>query len=372
MGHRNAITVSTWTALIAGAGWLLSGALYGALTYFNSVVPASLVRLVFPETIPANAWHTPMPWPVVLPVVSTLTLAGLAAVSVKVALPGPGERARPVPVLLAVWFAVVLASFFAQGLWAAGTVLAGWPPPRLAFMLNGVESSLLSAGYSGIVWGWVPALLAVRRVRTGRPTAPSAPEGGKWIMATAFLAAALVAAVPLSAAATKARLPAAAPPQPSEPPVVYGSPGVSAATEDAGTDWCAGGQVEITLGQPDAATGHRAVDLRLQNVGTKACVLAAYPDIAFDDEDGWAMEVFVFRGGTFMTDDPGRQPITLAPEETARASLGWNAMAAAGDKRAGTILVAPYAGTVRTSLPADLDIVNGGAAAVTAWAADAG
>ena len=44
-------------------------------------------------------------------------------------------------------------------------------------------------------------------------------------------------------------------------------------------------------------------------------------------------------------------------------------MAAAGDTQAGTVLVAPYAGSDREKLPVVLDIVNGGAVAVTAWQA---
>ena len=82
------------------------------------------------------------------------------------------------------------------------------------------------------------------------------------------------------------------------------------------------------------------------------------------------MSVLVFRGGTFMTDDPGLEPLTLRPGGSARALLGWNAMAAAGDVQTGAVLVAPYAGTGREKLPLVLDIVNGGAVAVTAWHAD--
>jgi hypothetical protein len=72
-------------------------------------------------------------------------------------------------------------------------------------------------------------------------------------------------------------------------------------------------------------------------------------------------------GGSFMTTDARRHPITLAPGAAAQASLGWNAMAPAGSTTVGTILVAPYAGAVRQKSSAVLDIVNGGAVAVTAW-----
>ena len=86
---------------------------------------------------------------------------------------------------------------------------------------------------------------------------------------------------------------------------------------------------------------------RLTNNGSAPCVLESYPDVAFDNVDGWAIDVLVVHGGSFMTDDPGIKPVTLAPGESAQASMGWNAMAAAGDTRVGSMLVAPYAGTLR-------------------------
>ena len=47
--------------------------------------------------------------------------------------------------------------------------------------------------------------------------------------------------------------------------------------------------------------------------------------------------------------------------------MGWNAMAAAGDTRVGSMLVAPYAGTLRQKSTVDLDIIDGGTVSVTAW-----
>jgi len=68
-----------------------------------------------------------------------------------------------------------------------------------------------------------------------------------------------------------------------------------------------------------------------------------------------------------MTEDAGNSHLTLAPGAQAQAFLGWNAMAAAGDTRTGTLLAAPYAGTVRRSAVVDLDIIGGGAVSLTAW-----
>lgn len=378
MGNRMGVTVgSAWTAVVAGLGWLVSGALYGVLTWFGFGIPATVVRLVTPETVAGTAWHSVMPWPVVVPALSALVLMGLTAFLAQFVLPRSAPEAeRPLPTFLAVWFCVVLASFATGVLWSGGTVLANWPPARLAMLFSDVESDLLSAGYWGIAWGWIPALaglLAARRQRTAHTagTARTAPPRASSIRIgmTVVVAVLLVASAPLAAAANRAaRTPEAVPaPAPSQPQVVYGSPETAAAHQAPGPDWCPSGQVSITPGQTDAAAGHRGLDIRLVNTGAAPCVLNSYPDVTFDDSAGWAMEVLLVRGGSFMTTDPGVHAITLAPGASAHASLGWNAMAAAGVTRAGTLLVAPYAGAVRQSSPADLDIVNGGAVSVTAW-----
>jgi hypothetical protein len=124
------------------------------------------------------------------------------------------------------------------------------------------------------------------------------------------------------------------------------------------------------LGGGDAATGHRAQELRITNTGEADCLLARYPDVAFDDKGGSAMSVLVFRGGTYMTDDPRLEPLTLPPGGSARALLGWNAMAAAGGRPGRRRAGGAVCGNGREKLPLVLDIVSGGAVAVTAWHAD--
>lgn len=391
MGNRMGITAgSAWTALAAGLGWLLSGALYGLLTSF-SVVPSGFVRLLSPETVRSTAWQAVMPWPAVVAVLSTLTLMGLTAVLLQFvlarsAVESAGEsgvqpaaesavgRKRPPTSVMAVWLCVILASFATSVLWSAGTILAQWPPARLALLFNSVQSDLLSAGYWGIVWGWVPALAgtfaARRQQQSARPERRTRPPARLvWIAATAICAAVLVASAPVSAAANRAaRPPQAAPsPPPSQPEVVYGSPEIGPARQAPEAGWCSSEQVSLSVGQPDAATGHRGLGIRLVNTGGTPCVLNSYPDIAFDDTGGWAMEVLLVRGGSFMTTDPGAHAITVLPGAAAEAFLGWNAMAGAGDTHVGTLLAAPYAGAARQSSAISLDIVNGGAVSVTAW-----
>jgi hypothetical protein len=376
MGNRVGVTAgNAWTAVAAGCGWLLSGALFAILSWF-SIVPTSLARLVVPETVAASAWRSVMPWPVLVPALSALTLMGLTVLLLHFASPRPArEKARAAPAVMTVWLCVVLASFTSSVLWSAGTILATWPPPRAAMLFSNVESAMLSAGYWGIIWGWIPALvwtlMARRRPRnaperTARPTALTLLLG-----ATAACGVLLVAAAPLSGAASRAAQAAqvrpAPLPAPSQPPVVYGSPMVGPSLQAPDPAWCRGEQVTVSLGEPDAATGHRGMPIRLVNTGGSPCVLNSYPDVAFNDTAGWAMEVLLVRGGSFMTTDPGARPVTVAPGATAEAYLGWNAMAGAGDTRVGTVLVAPFSGAARSSLAMGLDVVNGGYVAVTAW-----
>jgi hypothetical protein len=386
MGNIRGITAdSAWTAIVAGFGWLLSGALFATLTWFN-ILPATFVRLLVPETIAATAWRSVMPWPVLIPALSMLTLVGLMVLLLRPALPNPAAaqptpagKPASTPVFMTVWLCVVLSSFVTSVLWSAGGILAQWPPMRAAMLFSSVETALLSAGYWGIVWGWVPALAwallarrrggAVRTVRAGRAGHRSAVA--VLAGATAACAVLLVAAAPLSGAATRAASAAQVRPSPSQspstPPVVYGSPLVGPAQQPPETDWCRGEQVAISLGQPDAAASHRGMPIKLTNKGGTPCVLTSYPDVAFDDTAGWAMEVLLVQGGSFATKDPGVHRVTVLPGASAEAFLGWNAQAGAGDTRVGTVLVAPYTGAARSSSAISLDIGNGGVAAVTAW-----
>lgn len=397
MGIRMGATAGSTTAAVtvtaAAFGWLLSGGLFAALSWFGRV-PASFARLVVPETVAAASWHSVMPWPVVVPALSALTLMGLLTVLLRVAVPRPtavgaGARAG----LMSVWFSVVLASFLTSALWSAGSILAQWPPMRAASLFDGVGPAVLAGGYWGIVWGWVPALVwrfLAARTRDGRAGGDSGAAGvggaagvvvdgnqagrraagGTVLTVTAVFAVLLVAAAPLSGAANRAAAAQLSPvpaPTPTTPPVVYGSPTVGPSFQAPEPRWCRSAQVKISLGEPDAATGHRGMPVRLVNTGRAPCVLNAYPDVAFDDTAGWAMDILPVHGGSFMTTDPGARSVTLPAGAAAQAFLGWNAMAGAGDTRVGTVLVAPFPGAARTSLPADLDVVNGGYVAVTAW-----
>ena len=366
---------SAWIAGFSGLGWLLSGLLNGWLTTRPGVLPMAFVQLLFPETIALDAWRAVDIWPVFLALVSTLTFMILTACVLLFVEPlnavDPAQRRIR---FFATWMCVVVASFATSVLSALGELIAGWPPPRLAMLFDGVDSDLLAAGYWGIFWGWLPVaagmLIAEKRpFGLGRRKTPGLP-GLLVAVAAIGMAGTLVAAIPQAQRETKAQAaaepPSAAPPAaPESDPI--GSPSVSYATQPAGTDWCDGKDLSLTVSEPDGATGHRALRMGMTNNGANSCVLESYPDLAFDNVDGWAIDVLVVHGGSFMTDDPGIARVTLAPGQGAEAFMGWNAMASAGDTRTGNLLVAPYAGTLRQNSTVYLDIIDRGTVSVTAW-----
>ncbi len=348
----------TAAAVTAGLGWFVSGALSAALTNFVPILPSSVIQLVFPPTVPRASWYLDAPWHVLLPLLSTVTFVGLLVLLIDRVL------ARPVGdsgiAFFALWLCSVLATFITSLLWALGVLIVSWPPIRIAFLLEDFGATLLAGSYWGIIWGWLPALMAVRALhdpqRTVRPIALP-------LMATAAIAVMFVGSAPATLD-TQIAQPA---PAPTEEPVVYGSPPTADISESVGADWCRDDQLRIKPGTPDSATGHRVLVVTVLNTSGAPCVIDFYPDIAFDDATGWAMDVFPVRGGSFLTEDAGRSAFTLQPGGAATSAIGWNAMATSQSSPAGTLLVAPYAGATRQSFPVELDIITGSSVSVTAW-----
>lgn len=375
MGQHGKITIGTaWIVVGAGIGWLFSGALNGWLLTQQVRLPAQFTRMLFPETIAMRTWQSAQPWPILLAVFSVLALMAFTLLLLRGAGIRAGKRAGDQPIgFLAAWMSIVLAGFAAAAFASLGYVIASWPPARLAWLLDGVQPALLAAGYWGIIWGWMPALAGTLVMKSAKPLpAPKAARrrpDAMVLLIAGLLAVILVATIPAAYNYTnETQAPQAAPPQPATPsPTPYGWSDRSDSFQAAGENWCSGEGVSISWHEPEGATGHRGMGFDLTNTGTGPCVLESYPDIAFNNAEGWAMDVLVVHGGSFMTDDPGVSAITLLPGQSARAFLGWNAMAAAGDMRTGTMLVAPYAGTLRHSSPVDLDIIDGGAVSLTAW-----
>jgi hypothetical protein len=382
------------TTVVASALWFASGAVYGLLVWF-SVLPVS-PKIVFPETIAAYTWQSVAPWNVVLPALSVLAFAGLFA-SIVLLLNRPGRAT-----FLPVWFAAIGASFLTALIVAIGQTAANWPPMRLAMAPQYIVEALPDAGYWGIVWGWIPAVVAVLLARravarvSGAPVsnapisdapASEAPDAAAPAPRRASAVPALVAAllVLVAGVGIVASMPAAntanralyddTPPAIVEPQPTYTPPPpVPVAPGDfiIPSDWCTTDQLTLLAGGGDAATGHRQFSFSATNVSETACVLEGYPDLAFGNDESGDLGVNVFRGGSFMTEDAGAQPITLQPGGRATTQLGWNANATAGVFATDTVWAAPYPGAVRLPFEQELDITAGSTVAVTAWQLDAG
>jgi hypothetical protein len=149
-------------------------------------------------------------------------------------------------------------------------------------------------------------------------------------------------------------------------------PTAAPASGDLDPQWCTPDRATPLLGEPDAATGHRGLPIRLMNFSDEPCVIEGYPDVAFGDQNQHLLAVTIERGGSFMTQDPGPQRIEVPAGGYAVTYLGWDAASPHGALVTKTIYAAPTAGMERGSwgLDFDLDIVEGSTVAITAWALD--
>ena len=147
-------------------------------------------------------------------------------------------------------------------------------------------------------------------------------------------------------------------------------PTAAPASGDLDPQWCTPDKATLLLGEPDAATGHRGLPIRLMNFSDEPCVIEGYPDVAFGDQNQHLLAVTIERGGSFMTQDPGPQRIEVPAGGYAVTYLGWDAASPHGALVTKTIYAAPTAGMERGSwgLDFDLDIVEGSTVAITAWA----
>ncbi|MDF2920972.1 MAG: hypothetical protein K0S70_5190, partial [Microbacterium sp.] len=134
--------------------------------------------------------------------------------------------------------------------------------------------------------------------------------------------------------------------------------------------WCTEDRATVLKGEPDAATGHRGMPLRLFNFSEEPCVIEGYPDIAFGDQNGHLLDVTIEHGGSFMAQDPGPQRIEIPAGGEAVTVLGWDAASPHGALVTNTVWAAQTPGMVRGSWPLELDIVEGSTVAVTAWTVD--
>ena len=343
-------------------------------------VASSMAALGFPNALPDHLRHLlECPGFAVVTVLAALAAAAFAAVLLPAAGKGAGSRGTA---FLAAWACVVVASVAGSAVLAGGLVLAEWPPARKIYIFSSVTPLLLSGAYWGVIWGWIPALLAARSPGVQRtppnPPAPPAPpaqprrdagSGRPWLRPLWAFAGASVALLLLTPVLATDPDVYAEPvtPEPTQEPVVYGAEPVGPSLTPPDPQWCTGEEVTADIDGWDAATGHRGARITVTNTGDRSCVVDNYPDLAFENTDGWVMDITAVHGGSFMTEDTPAGPVPLGPGDSASAGIGWNGTAGAGMTRVGTLLVAPFAGTLRQKLEADIDLTEPGFLTVTRW-----
>ena len=357
---------------LTGVLWVLSGVGFALLMQVSQYPPVSVAARMLPQTVEFDFGGSAGPasaallgqWAV------ALLAGGLVTALTAVLLPAGRGRSRG-QVFLAAWMAVTLASAAGTTVLGVGGILADWPPARLATPVESFLASPTTGACWGLFWGWLPALLALAQGsrpgrETGRRAAGRAHPRRLPLAIAALAGAALLSVVPaadiMSADSTGRPIP-----EPVPEPVVIGAEltGPPIQTPDPG--WCRGDEVRRGADGWDAALGARAPRLTLEVTGDRSCTVHGYPDLAYNRTDGWVMDITTVHGGSMMTTDTPSGVITLAPGQMATAQIGWRVTSGAGMSRVGTLLVAPYSGTLRQPLEVDIDLTEPGFLTVTSW-----
>ncbi|MGW6277816.1 DUF4232 domain-containing protein [Kribbella sp. NPDC055071] len=132
---------------------------------------------------------------------------------------------------------------------------------------------------------------------------------------------------------------------------------------------CPASGVSLTVGDVDAALGHRAVVITLTNCRSKVMTVNGYPDVTILDGKRRTMDVTVTHGTSYMAIDPEPTAIRLRKGETATAAVSWsNTVEIGADKSAGTYLsIASRAHDKPVIWPVVTDIGTTARLTLTAW-----
>lgn len=362
------------SSALAAALWLLFAVVRWTLSQIQG--PAAQLAVLVPEVVPSGLmWGESGPW-----LILTVVLGGIAvglAHALFTAAAGRGST-----LLIAAWFATIAAGAMVglaldiAGAWGS---LVSFGPRGLLVGQFGVAAA--SGALWGLAVGWMPGLVA--RVPARAAADPGPTRLPAWLLPA--VAVAIFTVITTGVAADNARTAAieadVAAQQEAEAAVTFGAlpdpdaPGVPVpdrADGPAPSDpaWCTPEKAMLLKGEPDAATGHRSLPIRLMNFSDEPCVIEGYPDVAFGDQNQHLLEVTIEQGGSFMAQDPGPQRIEVPAGGYAVAVLGWDAASPHGALVTKTVYAAPTSGMTRGSWPIDLDIVAGSTVAITAWAID--
>ncbi|MET9517309.1 DUF4232 domain-containing protein [Streptomyces sp. NPDC002994] len=161
---------------------------------------------------------------------------------------------------------------------------------------------------------------------------------------------------------------ASAAPAPAPAPPASGSP-----AEAQGPAGCSSGQPEVSMGEVQAALGHRAVGLTLTNCGKDPYQVFGYPSVQARGTDGKVLDVWVKRGSSYMGTDKGPTSVILAPGESVRSLISWTSNPETGRlQQASALEIAPAAGEKARTFPLEgSDVRTVDELTLTAWQAAA-
>lgn len=362
------------SSALAAALWLLFAVGRWLLSQVQGPA-AQLARLV-PEVVPAGLlWGESGIWLILTFLVGAVAIALVHASLTAVTARGGG-------MFIPAWFATVAAGAvvgLVLDVAVAWDALGDYGPRGL---LVGEFGAAAAAGALwGVGVGWMPGLVA----RTLAPVTADRPASPRWLVPAASLSviAVLLSGLAADAARTAAIEAEVAAQQEAEAATTFGAlpdpeasgvavPETAAvASTDFGPEWCTPEKAMVLKGEPDAATGHRGLPIRLMNFSDEPCVIEGYPDVAFGDQNQHLLAVTTEHGGSFMAQDPGPQRIEIPAGGYAVTVLGWDAASPHGALVTKTVYAAATPGMPRGSWPIDLDIVEGSTVAVTAWTLEA-
>lgn len=354
----------------------------GWLPYFLYSAGGSMATLaqLVPSPMGRGVFGSPVLWAAIVQVLMAVALiAGYAVLAFWLSAGRPAFATG--------WLAVILIAFAIGAVIDVGTFIAhvGDSGVRGAANIMGAASETT---WWAVVAGWIPALVFSRSRRMQNPASiPSPRRAGKRAPVAAVWVIAVMALIGLpfategghdatqqqlreeqAAAAGRADPSGAASPDPD----ASGEPVPTASSSDARLPEgaCTSTNTTILAPAPDGATGHRGQAISLVNTSGEPCVVDGYPDVAYGDQNEHLLDVTVEHGSSFMAADPGASPITLQPQESARAVIGWDANSVHGQLAARSVWLAVAPGEERLSWDMPLDIIPGATVHVTAWHAE--
>ncbi|GAB3388395.1 hypothetical protein GCM10027568_09350 [Humibacter soli] len=315
-------------------------------------------------------WQRGAPWGALLPILGAVLFGALlvCGYALSARMRNWGSATRLVRVIIA-WFVGAIAGVVTAAVWDLAAVLAEaeQEPLGLQWVFREHLPEFLGSAIVGLVWGWLPALVLARF------GTPMDRKAAVWMSVTALLVAATASIVIVSGLPASTRQdrvaqglsPVYHPVTPSPTPRPQPPSRVAPTPVAPAADWCTDADTTISASGMEGALSHRAITLVLVNQSAASCVVEGYPDVAFASSEGGELNVPVTHGSSYLAQDPGPHAVTLSPGTTAKATLSWVA-GEQGDS-ASSMLVAPYAGAIRSTLDTQTGITDGTSVSVTAW-----